>query len=366
MFLNRVLYIISMHDEHYDLYVNIYNRNCWRKLIIEDQKLAFHCIKDTRGIELKKRSIILLFLFAFSAILLGFIVKPFQDDRPKVIVVFKDSNTDYWQIVKAGVEKGFRDFDINGKVIAPYEGSVEKQGDLLKQALKENPDVLVVSPIDPDYVIPILERFVEKNIPVLLLDTDDPWRNKTAYIGTNNYDLGKKAGALLASELQPGSKVALLGGDINSPVGGGRLQGAKVSLEAAGINIATEKANILDEFDVIKEAVETAVTDYPDLKGIIASNDTMALYALQIMEEKGIHIPVIGADGLNEIINLIEEGRLFGTVAQNPYDMGFLSIETAMKVINGENVERYIDSGVDIIIKGNATQRLEFQKRLVR
>jgi ribose transport system substrate-binding protein len=165
-------------------------------LIIEDQKLAFHCINDTRGIELKKRSIILLFLFTFSAILLGFIVKPFQDDRPKVIVVLKDSNTDYWQIVKAGVEKGFRDFDINGKVIAPYEGSVEKQGDLLKHAL----DVLVVSPIDPDYIIPILERFVEKNIPVLLLDTDDPWRNKTAYIGTNNYDLGKKAGALLASE----------------------------------------------------------------------------------------------------------------------------------------------------------------------
>jgi ribose transport system substrate-binding protein len=315
---------------------------------------------------LKKRPIIILILFTFFAVLLGVIVKPFQDDRPKVIVVLKDLNTDYWQLVKEGVEKGFRDFDINGKVIAPNEGSAEKQGDLLKRVLKEKPDVLVVSPNSSDYIIPILEGFVKKNIPVLLLDTDDPWRNKTAYIGTNNFDLGRKAGALLATELQPGDKVALIGGDLESPVGGVRLQGAKVSLEAVGINIVTEKANLTNEFDVIKEAVEPIVTDDPDLKGIIASNDTMALYALQIIEEKGIQIPVIGADGLNEIINLIEEGRLFGSVAQNPYDMGFLSAETAMKVIKGENTDRYIDSGVDIIIKGNAKQRLNFQKRLLR
>jgi ribose transport system substrate-binding protein len=45
--------------------------------------------------------------------------------------------------------------------------------------------------------------------------------------------------------------------------------------------------------------------------------------------------------------------------------MGYLSIETAKKVLNGENVEKHIDSGIDIIIKGNVKERLEFQKRIV-
>ncbi|WP_332693618.1 sugar ABC transporter substrate-binding protein [Halalkalibacter lacteus] len=315
---------------------------------------------------MKKRPIVLLLLVTFSSILLAFISKQLADERPTVIVVLKDLNTDYWQIVKEGAEKGFRDFDINGKVIAPHEGSAEEQGKLLKVVLKENPDVLVVSPHYPDFIIPILERFVKKNIPVMLLDTDDPWVNKTSYIGTDNFDLGRKAGALLASELQPGNKVALIGGDVESPVGGGRLQGAKSSLKAAGIIVATEIANLANEFDVIKETVESILTDHPDIKGIIATNDTMALYALQVIEKEGVTIPVTGADGMNEMIELIEEGTLPGSVAQNPYDMGYISVEIVRKVIEGEKVERNIDSGVDIIIKGNAKQRLDFQKKLLR
>jgi ribose transport system substrate-binding protein len=315
---------------------------------------------------LKKRLFVILLLVIFSGVLLGFISKPFSDERPKVVVVLKDLNTDYWKIVKAGAEKGFRDFGINGKVIAPHEGSVEEQGNLLKIVLKENPDVLVVSPSYSEIIIPILEGFVERSIPVLLLDTDDPWGNKTSYIGTDNFELGRQAGALLASELQPGNKVALIGGDVESPVGGGRLQGAKVSLEAAGIIIAIEEANLANEFDVIKETVETIITDHPDIKGVIATNDTMALYALQVIEEQGQIIPVTGADGMNEMIELIEEGTLPGTVAQNPYDMGYLSVETAWKVVKGETVKRNVDSDVDIIIKGNAKQRLDFQKKVLR
>ena len=52
---------------------------------------------------------------------------------------------------------------------------------------------------------------MEKDIPVLLINSDDPWEKKTAYIGTNNLDLGEKAGILMASQLHPGDKVALLG-----------------------------------------------------------------------------------------------------------------------------------------------------------
>ena len=65
------------------------------------------------------------------------------------------------------------------------------------------------------------------------------------------------------------------------------------------------------------------------------------------------------------MIELIEDGKIPGTVAQNPFDMGYLSAEAALKVSKGERVESTIDSGVDIIIKGNAKQRLEFLKGLL-
>ncbi|GAA3333728.1 hypothetical protein GCM10020331_098920 [Ectobacillus funiculus] len=87
----------------------------------------------------------------------------------------------------------------------------------------------------------------------MLLDTYDPWKDKTAYIGTDNLNLGRIAGELLASHLQPGDEAALIGGDI--PVIGKRIEGAKMSLEAAGIKIATEKkVGLSDHAEITKKS----------------------------------------------------------------------------------------------------------------
>jgi ribose transport system substrate-binding protein len=190
---------------------------------------------------LKKRSILFLVIFVFTAILIG--ILSFPEEKPKVVVVLKDFNSQYWEIVKAGAEKGFRDFGLDGSVIAPISGTVEEQAKMLENVLKEDPDVLLISPTYPTPIIPILDRFVEQNIPVLLLDTDYPWENKTTYIGSDNVDLGRKAGALLGSELQPGDTVAMIGGE-NPVISGRRMKGARISLEEVGIKIVTEKTNL--------------------------------------------------------------------------------------------------------------------------
>jgi ribose transport system substrate-binding protein len=315
---------------------------------------------------LKKRAIFFLVIFIFTAILIRFV--SFVGEKPKVVVVLKDLNSQYFEIVKAGAENGFRDFSLDGNVIAPISGTVEEQAKMLENVLKENPDVLIISPTYSTPIIPILDRFVEQNIPVLLLDTDDPWKSKTAYIGTDNFELGRKAGILLATELQPGDKVAMIGGE-NPVISGRRIKGAKISLETVGIKIATVKTDLSELSNdpiPIKEATEEILRDHPDVKGIMAVNDTIAVHVLKTLKEHDLIIPVTGADGIIEMVESIEEGTLPSSVVQNPYDMGYLSVETALKVTNGETVEKHIDSGVDFIFKQNATQRLDFTRDLLR
>ncbi|RBW68453.1 sugar ABC transporter substrate-binding protein [Bacillus taeanensis] len=320
---------------------------------------------------MKKRSIYFLVIFVFTFILLGLV--SFADKKPKVVVVVKDLNSEYWKIVKAGAERGFQDFGLDGSVIAPASGTVKEQAEVLENILKEKPDVLIISPIYPPSLTPILDQFVEQNIPVLLVDTDAAWEHKTAYIGTDNFDLGKKAGALLGSELHPGDKVAMIGRDeckdcsyINSPISSLRIKGAKLSLEAIGINIVAEKTDLSNNPILIKKEIEAILQEHPDLKGIMATNDIMALYAFKAMKKYRLTIPITGADGTTKMVELIEEETLPGSVTQNPYDMGYLSSNAALKVMNGKTVEKNIDSGVDIIIKENATQKLEFLKDLLR
>ncbi|MBZ5753489.1 sugar ABC transporter substrate-binding protein [Metabacillus rhizolycopersici] len=309
---------------------------------------------------MKKSKLFLLTIFFISTIIIVFIHKQFEE-KPKVVIVLQTLDRQYWRIIEAGAEKGFKDFGIDGKVIAPKDGTAEEQSDLLENVLKENPDVLVVSPRYSPVIIPKLESFVGNNIPVLLIDTDDSWGNKTAYIGTNNLELGKMAGALLGSQLQPRDKVALIGGE-PSPEGE-RLKGARVSLEAVGIKIVSEK--ILKSDKVVVKEMQTILHEHPDLKGVIAATDYIALPVSKIIQKQGIKIPIVGADGITEMVELVEEGTLTGTVAQNPYDMGYLSAEAALKVTMGEKVNN-IDSGVDIIMDNNARQRLDFLTRVLR
>jgi ribose transport system substrate-binding protein len=60
------------------------------------------------------------------------------------------------------------------------------------------------------------------------------------------------------------------------------------------------------------------------------------------------------------MIKYIEKGKLSVTVAQNPYDTGYLSVEQALKAIKGESVEKRVDSGIDIITQDNSKDKLDF------
>jgi len=203
------------------------------------------------------------------------------------------------------------------------------------------------------------DEFDRRNIPILLMNAEDTWEKKTAYIGTNNLELGKKAGILLAAQLQPGDQVALLGKQ--TAIEEERIKGAKMSLDTVGIKVVTEKVDLpINDSSAVEEAMQSILREHPDLKGVMTSSDFIAIPALKVIREHGLEIPVTGTDGLTEMLTAIKQGTLTSTVGQNPYDMGYLSIETAIKVIKGEKVQPIIDSGVDIITKGNADQRLKF------
>ncbi|MFF2448860.1 sugar ABC transporter substrate-binding protein [Neobacillus sp. NPDC058068] len=317
---------------------------------------------------LNRSKLFLLTLTIISAILIVFSYKQLVDKKPEAVFVLRTLDNEYWEIIRAGIEQGCLDFGIDGKVMASRNGTSEEQIKILDNVLEEHPDVLVVSPDISSDIIPKLEEFVRRNIPVLMIDTDELTVKKTAYIGTNNLDLGRKAGALMASMLHPGDKVALIGRE--SPVEKERIKGAKASLEAAGINIAAESIKISindkNQNQKVTKVMETILQKHPDLKGIVTSTDYLAIPVIKDLQEQGLSIPVTGADGISKMLELVEKGTITGTVAQNPYDMGYLSVQAALKVTKGETIKRNIDSGVDIVTKDNAKEKLDFLKKVLK
>ena len=83
---------------------------------------------------------------------------------------------------------------------------------------------------------------------------------------------------------------------------------------------------------------------YPNLKAIYAANDTMALGALQAVENAGKadQVLVVGTDGTPEAVESVNNGKLFATVAQNPAQIGARSLEMVL-----EAIEKQVQLSVD-------------------
>jgi ribose transport system substrate-binding protein len=85
---------------------------------------------------------------------------------------------------------------------------------------------------------------------------------------------------------------------------------------------------------------------------------------LRAVEAKGLDTKIIGTDGTQEAVESILSGKLAGTIAQSPYNMGYQGVENALKTIKGKKIKERIDSGIDIITKENAKEKLKFLKTI--
>lgn len=169
---------------------------------------------------MKNWKVSLLVVFGLLTILLSSAIWYLKvESKPKVLVVVRRIDSEYWKLFESGAKKAFQDFGVSGQVFAPEsQYPISTQPNLLKKLLKGNPDALIVAPTVPKVVYPVLTEYKKRNIPVFITNTSVDWEYKTAYIGTDNITLGKTAGMLLGSMLQPGDQVAIIHGRINDGI----------------------------------------------------------------------------------------------------------------------------------------------------
>lgn len=287
-----------------------------------------------------------------------------DEDAPQIAVVLKGSDQEYFKLAEAGAKKAFEDFGVNGKFLAASTQTQDQELiNILEDLLTNDPDALVVMP-STESAVPTLAKYAEKDIPVLLIDTDLDWDDKLTYIGTDNYTAGQKAAEHLASQLSEGDEIAILEGVSGAAVSEERVQGVVDYMEEAGIKIATSQAADFDRTKAVN-TMENIITANPNIKGIFTANDAMALGALKATESSGLDIPIIGIDGTTDGLESIAAGNVNATVEQQPFEMAYLGVEHALKALEGETVEAQIDSGIELITEDNAADKLDHVNELL-
>ncbi len=279
-------------------------------------------------------------------------------DTLRIAVVVKAVTSDYWKLVGAGVQDAMKvDPSITATFLGPNEETdIEGQIRIIEAQISAKVDALAVAPSQADQLAPTLQKAVDAGIPVVLIDTNiDTFTAKSAFVGTDNRLGGTMAGEFMAGKLKAGDKVAIIRGAAGDPVHNLREDGAKEAMEAAGLVVVAVQPADSDRAKG-QTVAENILTANPDIKGIYATNDEMALGALNAAKAAGITLVTVGFDASPDALASIEAGELTGSVAQFPGKIGELGTLTAAAVARGEAVEAFVNTGVDVVSIDNVAK----------
>jgi ribose transport system substrate-binding protein len=278
------------------------------------------------------------------------------DGDVKIGVILKTLSSEYWSYVAAGVKDAGEELGVEVQLQgAASETAYDEQNNMIETMLADGSlSALVIAPLQPDSVVSVLGG-TEK--PILFVDTDAPYDKKVSYIGTGNR-VAAKSGGEAAAELAGGSGTAAwIGGVQGNTTSDEREAGFIEGLEAGGIqtNVKQYAEGLADKASSVMENV---LTSNPDLKVVVANNDEMAAGAARAAESAGKDLIIFGFDGIQAGVQNVIDGTVAGTVAQDPYGMGYKAVETAIAAAKGETVEEFVDTGSTVITKDNAEEYL--------
>jgi ribose transport system substrate-binding protein len=277
-----------------------------------------------------------------------------------VALVVKALDSEWWQRVKAGAEEAARaNPGVRLAVLAPErEINIDQQVGILEDQITRHAAVLAVAPAGVSEILPVLDKAKAAGIPVVILDTDINWPSKVAFVGADNRHAGRLAGEYIAKLLGGKGKVAVIRGILGVATHEDRLAGFQQAIAAApGIQlVAVQPAN--SERALGMSVMENLLTTYPGLNAVFATNDQMALGAVEAIAARGLtgKISVVGVDATGEAIHAIEAGRLAGDVALHPEALGNKAVTAAIQAAKGQPVDRLITTGETLITKENARE----------
>ena len=281
------------------------------------------------------------------------------DKKPlNIAVVVKAVTSDYWKLVGAGVDQAMKtDPTIKATFLGPNEETdIEGQIRIIEAQISAKVDALAVAPSQADQLQPTLQKAVDAGIPVVLIDTNiSTFDKKAAFVGTDNKLGGQLAGEFIAKALKSGDEVAIIRGAAGDPVHNLREEGAKAALEAAGIKVVAVQPADSDRAKG-QTVAENLLTANPNLKAIYATNDEMALGALNAAKAAGKTLVIVGFDASPDALKSIAAGELSGSIAQFPGKIGELGTLTAAAVARGEKVDAFVNTGVDVVSKDNISK----------
>ena len=313
------------------------------------------------------RRIVAMSMVAVAGVLggCGGVLSPGADKGIRIGFIPKALNQEYWVNTRHGAVAGGAAAHVTVLTEAGLaDTQIDQQISIVQDMIAEKVSAIVIAPDDSQLLQPALDQAVKKKIRVVLFDSPIPgWAPQTGFVGTANRDGGIKMGRYLAKVIPHGT-LAIIRGIPGSQVDIDRVDGVLAGIKGSGIKVVKEVAANFDREQAVG-AMEDILQTNPNVSAVFCANDQMALGALQSLEANNAtpRVKLVGFDGAVEATQQILAGKMFATIAQDPYGMAKIAVEEAVASAQGRTVPKNVNTGDPLITQQNAGAYLKEVER---
>jgi ribose transport system substrate-binding protein len=277
---------------------------------------------------------------------------------PKVGVLLKSRNA-FWTAAEGGALAAGEALGAEIVVKAPpNEFEIAIQIQLLNALVAQEVQAIVIAPCSKDLLVEPVSAAIAKGVKVVVFDTTLAKDVAPVFVGTDQREAGRLAGALLASFVADGDEVGLFKHSQTSGATEQRELGALEKLRELRPRLVV-RGNIYSssEQGVELERAGLLLSQYPDCRAVLASSTPGTMGMLNALRAKGRagSVKFIGF-GFNlnpQIVAALEAGEIHGWVAQLPAQMGYQGVKAALALLEGKSPPAVINTPVVVVTKDN-------------
>ncbi|MEO8360695.1 MAG: sugar-binding protein [Vicinamibacteria bacterium] len=293
--------------------------------------------------------------------------------RPVKLAFVTNNTSEFWKIASNGVHKYEAEAKVQVDIKMPANGKTEEQNQILENLVSQGYDAIAVSVIAPKDQTALLDRTAAKT-RLITFDSDAAASKRLLYVGTINYEAGKKLGERIVELLPKGGKMAVFVGFFSADNATQRLKGIEDAIAGHHIEIVEKREDQTDRAKA-RSNVEDILNARPDVTlvcGLWSYNGPAIAAAIEGGNKRG-KVQAAVFDEEDGTLKAIQAGTIAATVVQHPYEMGYRSakwahllatdFEKARTTIPADGIE---NTGVEIIdqksLKDFETRLAEWKK----
>lgn len=268
------------------------------------------------------------------------------------VLIGEEVDNAYWRLVERGARAGAQHFDVFVEYKGPQRSNLEEHVKLIDMAVASKVDGIITQALNEVDFAPIINDAMEKGIPVITIDTDAPRSDRVAYVGTDNFYSGMLAGKAVIEDTRGEIKIGIITGNVESEHQKLRVKGFMEAIkDVKRIEVVAIEESNISRLEAEQKAYKL-LENFEDLNAFYGTSALDGIGIVAAMNKTGKNdLYVIAFDALAETVELLKQDRIQAIVAQEPFEMGFRSVEVLMEALHSAPVETITHTETTIIRK---------------